>query len=141
MTETDSTLGQNLAIAMVAVLVGPLFFILAREGGSVFALFLFCIVVIPLLTLVSTQKWKLLTWQIAAVSFSLAMFVQNFNSSEVNDALPIAVRFWVVISVFSSPLPIYFLLKQLTPRNRIIFGIVVAALIVTFLLNFRRILV
>ncbi len=144
--KADTTTRTNWVSIVLAVIAGPLWIILVwnilgRRGGiygaAVHAFFLFSIVIIPLLTLLPTQRWKILTWQVAVCSFSLAMFVQNLGSSPVNDgALALDIRLWVVTSVLSSPLPIYFLLRQLTPKKRIIVGIAIAAAIVTFFLNY-----
>ena len=81
--------------------------------------FLCSVVVVPLFIL-GAGRFKLLAWQLGVVSLTLCVLADNlWNHAILRGDVPrVAFVFWTLGTLLSSPVPIYFLLRPLTPRRR-----------------------
>jgi len=126
--------------------IGPVFVIVGYSTGLVFdagavALVLLCVLIVPVLTL-AAGRLKFLAWQLAIVSIVLAAVGDNLrlNAIHRSEVPSVAFGFWAGGTLLSSPLPIYFLLKQLRSRQRYIVAILIVAGALGLSLGLKRII-
>jgi len=117
---------------VLAIAIGPAFLGIGYATGLVFraaagAYILCCVVVVPLLT-VAGGRLKFLVWQLAIVSLSLTVVEDNLRLKAIHsgEIATLLCVLWSFGTLVSSPLPIYFLLRPMTARQRYIAGIVIA---------------
>lgn len=127
----NSRVREILALA-IAIAIGPLFLIVGYSLHLVFGAgatsYLFvCAIVVPLLT-AAGGRLKSVVWQLAIFSIILAVIGDNLRLNAIGgrEILSVAFVSWVIGSVVSSPLPIYFILKPLPRRKRYLAGFVIA---------------
>jgi hypothetical protein len=125
---------RNWASLAVAVALGPAFIIVGyRIHGLVFgaatgAAIVVCSVVVPLLTMAGGRFW-LPVWQVAVISMTLAVVGDNIrlNAMHRNEIASVAYVLWAGGTLLSCPLPIYLFLHELSPRQRYISCVLIAA--------------
>ena len=133
------TLSAAIAIGPASLLIGyqiPGLVFGAAAGASIFV----CAIVVPLLTL-AAGRLKFLAWQLAIISTVLAAIGDNLrlNAIHRSEVPSVAYVFWAGGTLLSSPLPIYFLLKPLVPRQRYVVGIIVGAVAYVLWFGLKRI--
>ena len=122
-----------------ALALGPVFLLLGYwQGNFVYGLaalayFFVCAAIVPLLVLYA-RRLRVLVWQLAVASLDLSVIADNFRLHAIRgrEAVSIAYPFWVLGTLLSAPVPVYFLLKPLTRQRKYVVGslilIVAAAL-------------
>jgi hypothetical protein len=130
---------------IAAIAVGPVFLKIGYKTGLVFdaaafAYFLCCMFVVPILTLCA-GRLKFLTWQIAILSLAFTVVEDNLRLNAIypSEIAGIAFLFWALGTLLSSPVPIYFLLRPLAPRQRYAFGVVLAVAALALWFGIKRI--
>ncbi|MBZ5722492.1 MAG: hypothetical protein LAO03_19295 [Acidobacteriia bacterium] len=131
---------------VAAVAIGPASLLIGYKipglifGAAAGAGILLYALVVPLLTL-AAGRLKFLAWQLAIISVVLAVIGDNLrlNAIHRSEIPSVAYVFWVVGTLLSSPLPIYFLLKPLVPRQRYIVGITIGAVAFVLWFGLKRI--
>jgi hypothetical protein len=131
---------------VAAIAIGPAFLLLGRHipglifGAAASANILLCAIVVPLLT-AAAGRFKFLAWQVAIISIALAVVGDNLrlNAIHRNEIPSVAYVFWAGGTLLSSPLPIYFLLKPLAPRQRYIVCIFIGAIALALWFGLKRI--
>jgi len=129
----------------LAVLQGPLFVLASASMNLVYAaagvfFFLWCALIIPWIILLSVHS-RFITWQLAVVSLIVSGLGENLGLEvfKHRGMFEVVFVFWVSASLFSSPVPIYTLLRSMTLRNRIIFGFLIVLAGVALWLGVKRI--
>ncbi|MGA9389504.1 MAG: hypothetical protein WBV69_03570 [Candidatus Sulfotelmatobacter sp.] len=136
---------QDWVSLAAAVGLGPAFLLIGYQiPGLVFAAsagawILLCAVVVTLLT--AFGRPKLLVWQVAVTSITLAVIGDNIQTNVVqrNEILSTAYVFWAGGTLLSSPLPIYLVLKPLAPSKRFIFAMVIGVIALTLWVGIKKI--
>jgi len=107
--------------------------------GAIFA-FLCFIFVVPMLTLIA-GRYKFWAWQLAIISLTVTVIQDNFRLNAMNrwEVPRVAFTFWAVGTLFSAPVPAYFFLRPLAPRQRLIFAIVIVSVSIAMWLGVKRI--
>lgn len=131
---------------IAAVAIGPTFLLIGYHvpglifGAAAGAYILLCATVVPLLTL-AAGRLKFLAWQIAIISIVLAVIGDNLrlNAIHRDEIRSAAYVFWAGGTLVSSPLPIYFVLKPLAPRQRYIVGVIIGAIALGLWFGLKRI--
>jgi hypothetical protein len=91
-------------------------------GAAAMYYFLICAIIVPLLVVLA-DRLKAWAWQIAVGSLTLTVIRDGIPKSQTAS---VAFVFWATGTLLSCPVPIYFLLQPLTPRQRYVYGIAVA---------------
>lgn len=132
-------LRQWLSIAG-AVALGPLFTLVGYALHLIFAPAAYfylacCIFAVPLL-MIAAGRYRFLVWQLAVLSLALAVLGDNLRLHAIryNQVPGLVFGFWAFGVLFSSPLPVYFLLRPLKGRRRYLAGILVAVVALAFCL-------
>jgi hypothetical protein len=109
-------------------------------GSAAVFFFLWCVLVLPWIIVLS-RDFKIFIWQLAVVCLALTVIGDNLRIGAINsrEFLRVAFVFWAVGSLLSSPVPIYALLRSMTPRNRLIFAFVIVLAGVALWLGVKRI--
>lgn len=143
-SHTVNRLREWTSVAAAAA-IGPVFVIAGYSAGLAFGagavgLVLLCVFIVPVLTF-AADRLKFLAWQLAIVSIVLAVVGDNLRLNAIHrgEIPSVAFGFWAGGTLLSSPLPIYFLLKPLSSRQRYIVGIMIIAVIVALSLSLKRI--
>lgn len=130
---------------VLAVAQGPLCVLAAYSmhllyGSAAVFFFLWCALVLPWVIVLS-RNVRILIWQLAVVSLTLSVIGDNLRIRAINnrDLLRVTFVFWAVGCLLSSPVPIYRLLRSMTPRNRLIFGFAIVLTGVALWLGVKRI--
>ncbi len=99
-----------------------------------------CAVVVPLF-IFGAGRFKLVAWQLGVASLALSVIGDNiWNHAILRDEIPrVVFLFWALGALSSSPVPVYFLLKPLTPRRRYIAGAVIAGVAIALSLGLKKI--
>jgi len=125
--------------------LGPAFLVAGYAMGLVFGVGGFfyivcCAVVVPLF-IFCAGRLKLIAWQVGIASLVLSVIGDNiWNHAIFRGEIPrVAFLFWALGTLSSSPVPIYFLLRPLTPRRRCIAGAVIAGLAIALSLGLEKI--
>ncbi|MFI5114193.1 MAG: hypothetical protein ACHP7J_03535 [Terriglobales bacterium] len=136
-------------VLIAAVAIGPADLLIGYQiPGLIFwaaaaASILLWAIIVPLLTL-AAGRLKFLVWQLAITSIVLAVIGDNLRLNGLNaiyrrEIPSVAYVFWAGGTLVSSPLPIYFLLKPLALRQRIIVGIIIGAIALALWIGIKRI--
>lgn len=131
---------------VAAACIGPAFLLVGYHipglifGAAAGADFLLCALVVPLLVL-AAGRMKFVTWQLAIISITLAVIGDNvrLNAGHRAEIAAVAYVFWASGTLLSSPVPIYFMLRPLTPSRRLIFSIMIALLAIALWCGVKRI--
>lgn len=88
-------------------------------GAAAGAYFVECGLVVPLVVL-AAQRIRLFVWQIAVASLTLAVLVDNMRLMSVSshEALSIVYLFWATGTVISLPVPLYVLVRPVSPPRK-----------------------
>jgi hypothetical protein len=132
-------------ISLVAALaIGPVSLIGYEIPGLIFGAaaafyFLYCAIVVPLVTFIA-GRLKFLTWQLAIISLTLTVVGDNLRLGPMpsSEIARVAFVLWTSGTLLSSPVPIYFLLRPLTWRQRCVSGVVIAAVSFALWLGLKR---
>jgi hypothetical protein len=120
---TRDRLALTLAIAQgpACMLIGYSMNLVYSAGAFFF--FFWCALVVPFVIVVSTRS-GLLTWQLAIASLTLSVIGDNLRVRAIDhrEIVSVTFIFWAVGSLLSSPVPLFQLLRPMTPRNRLIVG-------------------
>jgi len=121
---------------VLATALGPVFLLtgIANPNFILPATYvLSCIFVVPLVILVAGRS-AFLAWQLAIVSLSLAFLehdlrivAQYDDTMRASEIASVVFVLWVIGTLFSSPLPVYLLLRPMSSRKRYIASIAVGA--------------
>ena len=116
-----------------SVVLGPLFFALGYTANLMFGLaaaafFVVCLTLVPLLTY-TAGRFRFVAWQAAVFSLVLSVIGDDLRLHSIHgrEVFSIAYVFWVLGSLLSSPLPIYFVLRPLPRPKKYVFGFVILA--------------
>jgi hypothetical protein len=129
---------------VLAVIQGPLcilaVYLLNLVYGAAGGFFLlWCGLVLPFVIVLSRNS-RFLTWQLGVVSLLVSGLAGNLGFGAFrHEMFKVVFVFWAAASLFSSPVPIYTLLRSTTPRNRIIFGCAIVLVGVALWLGVKRI--
>jgi hypothetical protein len=109
-------------------------------GAAAIAYFVLCALGVPLLV-VAAGRLKFFAWQIAIVSLTSAVVVDNIRQNAIHRSEIPSVAFgsWALGTLFSSPLPLYFILRPLTPRQKYIVGLFIGGLCLALWLGLEKI--
>lgn len=131
---------------IAAAAIGPTFLLLGYHvPGLVFrtaagADIFLCALIVPALVFVAGRR-KFVAWQLAIISITLAVLGDNIRLNAIHhgEILEMAFVFWATGTLLSSPVPMYFLLKPLTPRWRILVSIMIGLIALSLWLGLKRI--
>jgi hypothetical protein len=135
------------AVSLAAALaIGPAFLLAGHRipglmlGAAAGAYILICSVVVPLLT-IAAGRLKFVVWQLAIISIAAAVVGDNLrlNAIHRSEIPSVAYVLWAGGTLLSSPLPVYFLLKPLAPRQRYIVSMLIGAVALALWLGLKRI--
>jgi hypothetical protein len=136
---------RDLISLVAALAIGPLSLVGYAIPGLIFGAaaafyFLYCAVVPPLVILIA-DRLKFLVWQLAIASLTLTVVGDNLRQGRMpgNDVARIMFVFWTSGTLLSSPVPIYFLLRPLTWRQRGFSGAAIAVIALALWLGLKRI--
>lgn len=137
-------LRDRIAIAS-AIVWAPLFYYLVGSLGLVFAgaglaAVLGYVVIVPLVILIA-DRLKFYVWQLAVASFSVTVIIDNLLARAIypRQIATVLFGFWALGTLPSSPVPVYFLLRPMTPRRRYLYGIAIVAIGVGLWFGIKRI--
>jgi hypothetical protein len=130
----------------LAIAIGPLFVILGYSvsglvfGAAASAYLLCCAIVVPLIAIFSARL-KFMAWQVAIISLITNVLGDNLRlrsiqHSEIPGFIFVA---WSVGTLVSLPVPLFFWLRPMTSRHRIIAGFAVAILALLLAIAVRKI--
>lgn len=128
----------SIAFGPVFLKVGYALHLVFGAGGI---FYLICsIIVVPLLTL-AAGRWKFVAWQAAIISVTVTVIYDFYvpNPVDRGDVPRTAYVFWAGGTLFSAPLPVYFFLRPMAPRQRLVFALVLAAVGIAMWLGLKRI--
>ncbi len=139
----SSLLSRRDRIALlVATGLGIGFGYLTGLGGLVFG-FPYTFLIIPCVVVIFADQRKLLVWQVCVFSFLLYLLTKINNDVGLRrgETLRVGLLFWALVEIFSSPIPLGFLLLRLKGRARYIAGVTIAVVVLALLLLIHRIMV
>jgi uncharacterized membrane protein len=145
-SSTFTTHVRNWGSLLVALALGPTFIVFGYQGHALVfraaagAWILLCAFVVPALAIVA-GRFKFLAWQAAIISITLSVIWDNLrlNALQQNDILSLVFVSWAGGSLLSAPVPIYFALRALSPRQRYIVGAVIAVVALLLWLSIKTI--
>src|SRR5579863_1854338 len=106
---------------VLAIAQGPLCILAGYSlhliyGSAAVFFLLWCALILPWIIVLS-RDFKIFIWQLAVVCLALSVIGDNLRIGAINslELLRVAFVFWAVASLLSSPVPIYALLRSMTP--------------------------
>lgn len=138
--------GREWACLGLAVAIGPLWLEAGNAipglifGAGARFYILVCLLVVPLIVLLA-GRLKFVVWQLSIVSIIAAVILDDLSDHAVRHSeIPrVLFVFWVLGTLFSSPLPIYFFLKPMNWGARAIWGVSIVAVGIAIWLGMKRI--
>jgi hypothetical protein len=124
-----------------AILIGPVLLGVGSAvpgliyGAAAMYYFLCCAIIVPLLVVLA-DRLKAWAWQIAIGSLTLTVISDGIPRSQIAS---VTFVFWALGTLLSSPVPIYFLLRPSTPRQRYVYGIAIATTAIALWLGLKGI--
>jgi hypothetical protein len=130
---------------ILAVVQGPLFVLAISSmhliyGAAAIFFVLWCALALPCVIVLS-KDFRFITWQLAVVSLIVSGLGANLGIDAFKQSvmLKVVFVFWASATLLSSPVPIYTLLRSMTPRNRLIVGVAIVLVGVVLWLGVKRI--
>ncbi len=138
--------GREWACLGLSIALGPVFLEAAYAipglifGAAAGFYVLVCLLVVPLIVLLA-GRLKFVVWQLSIFSIIVAVILDDLSDHAVRHSeIPrVLFVFWVLGTLFSSPLPIYFFLKPMNWRARAIWGVSIVAAGIIIWLGMKRI--
>jgi hypothetical protein len=132
------------AALVACVLIGPVSLVVGYElmligDLGVFFLAACCAFAIPFLMLLA-GRLKYFAWQAGVLSIVLSIIVDNVRLHAIYplEALRVAYVFWASGTMLSSPVPIYFILKPMPVRDRVVACVLIVIFFVSAIISFQK---
>jgi hypothetical protein len=126
MKRADSWIVEALSIA-AAIALGPAFLFLGYWARLMFAAgaivyLAVCVAVVPLIVAFG-GRFRFVVWQLAALSLALSVVIDDLSieavpSAHLKEYTGVAVGFWAIATVLSSPLPIFLFVQRWRTRGQ-----------------------
>jgi hypothetical protein len=104
-------------------------------GAAAIYYFLICAIIVPLLVILA-QRLKAWAWQIAIGSLTFTVVRDGIARNQIAS---VAFVFWAIGTLLSSPVPIYFLLRPQSPRQRYVYAVAILTTAIALWLGLKGI--
>jgi hypothetical protein len=133
---------------VLAFAIGPVFslIVIAIPDFMYPGIYVACFVFVVQFVILVAGRLKFIAWQLAIVSSSLAFLADDLRivakyhaNMYPSEVLSVLFVMWGMGTLFSSPLPVYFLLRPMASKKRYVASISVAAAALALWFGMKRI--